>query len=189
MSAAPRPASPHAVLIWLIRGTGLLLFASSLFAIIMIGIGSFLSGFRGAGIHITTFELLAISLVMALFFGILAKVGYDMFRKMNKDVVSNFAFIFAYMAAKDIYHLLPHDPSQMLSDLIGSQKSHAITDTNGDPLNAALAFISFLVLWFFFKETLLRVLELNSPAPGKNSRYPTDPAIPEFPKRSPLVEL
>ena len=51
-----------------------------------------------------------------------------------------------------------------------------------------LSLIVFWILWHAIKVVLLRVLELNPPNPPQNLP-PIDPDIPEFPRKSPLIQL
>ncbi len=71
--------------------------------------------------------------VGVLFYGLIAKVGYDMFRKMNPTTVANFAFIFSLLTAHLLYHLLPTTVPNFIaahvgkgSPLFGQGSAHGI---------------------------------------------------------------
>ena len=51
-----------------------------------------------------------------LFYLFIAKVGYDMFRKLNATTISNFAFIFSILTARALYYLLPPSLPKLIGD-------------------------------------------------------------------------
>lgn len=189
------PASPssrsHAALVWLIRGTGALVAIPS----IVFALGSvivlpfFIIGtVRTGGGWMEVGLMSGLMLVGLLFYGVLAKVGYDMFRKVNGTTISNFAFIFSVLVARTLYYFLPVNYPRFVGDYVGNNPFFEQGDGPGITYRVTLGFIVFLLFYNLIKPYLLRTLGLSGSNPPQN-RPPTDPEVPQFPQKSPLVQL
>jgi hypothetical protein len=91
-----------------------------------------------------------------------------MARNLNTTTVTNFACIISIAIACDYHVLLPRFFPQYAEE-------------------KNLAFLVFYVFYKMTKSVLLRTLELNPPAPPKEP--PLEPNVPEFPQKSPLIQL
>jgi hypothetical protein len=160
-ATAFQPSQPHAALIWLIRGTGALIaLCSTIIAFLVVA-------YQFKRPDIDGF----ISILFVLLLGFISKRGYDMFRRVDAATVSTFAFISAIIVAIAFYHILPEKIPQIVTDHIGGFLfMHRSTV-------AVIAFFGFNKV---IKAFLLRILELNPPAPPQNAP-PSDPVEPFVP--------
>ncbi|MCE0497916.1 MAG: hypothetical protein LV481_08240 [Methylacidiphilales bacterium] len=167
-AAALQPSRPHVALIWLIRGTGAVIAIPSAMAIcfivvvfpilIIINHHPSTSGWMQIGIGF------AIMFLGLPFYGLIAKFGYDMFREVKATTIANFSFIFSFLTAYALYHLLPLSLPKILADYM--ENYLPLLGQGGGPgfsYRLALAIIGFFILYSVVKAYLLRVLELTPP--------------------------
>jgi hypothetical protein len=199
-ASAPQPAQPHAALIWLIRGTGAILAIPSamliIFAVVVMPIMIIINPHRPAFGWMEIGIGFSIMILGLLFYGFIAKIGFDMFRKVNATTIANFAFIFSFLTAHTLYHVLPLNLPNFLVDHVGKDAIFFGQGTGPEiSYRATLAFFAFLIFYNVLKAYLLRVLELNAPIPPQNppSSAPDDPFVPFDPydlsKNGPLRPL
>jgi hypothetical protein len=175
---ALQPAQPHTALIWLIRCTGFIIVAPLILVLVVAPIG-IMRAIYGPGLP--SWMLVFVTLLAVLIYGVIVKVGYAKFRKVQVISVANFAFIFAYLAAKDLYHLLPLNLPKFIADYVGDRSPFlSQDDSHGISYRTTLAFIAFLIFYNVIKHYLEQVLELNPPNPPQNLP-PSDPDVPEEP--------
>ena len=172
-ASAQQSAQPHAALIWLIRGTGALMVIPSailiLFTVVVMPILIIINPHRPT-IDWMQIGIGASLLIMGLlFYGFIAKVGYDMFRKVDAIAVSNFAFIFSILTARALYHLLPLSLPKTLSGYVCDDAPFLAKGQQlGISYRATLAFFAFFIFYYIVKAFLLRILELNASKPPQN---------------------
>jgi hypothetical protein len=108
-----------------------------------------------------------------------------MWRRVDKITVADFASVFALFAARVFHYSLPAHLPKAVNDHLGVTMRDPFSDRGARMLWTYLALYLFYKL---IKASLLRVLELDPPAVSQN-RPPIDPDIPEFPQKSPLVQM
>lgn len=113
-------------------------------------------------------------------------VGYRMFRTVNVVTVSNFAFVYAYLLAKTWHHFLPPNLPEAWARHLGKSPFLAQGNEPGIHYRGLLAIAAFFVFYILIKDCLLRVLNLGKPSSPSTE---LDASIPEFPRKSPLIEL
>lgn len=124
------------------------------------------------GVPLFVLGSLALLWLLGVIFGLVAKKGYDMWRRVDKITVADFASVFALFAARVFHYFLPaHLPSAVNEHLWPHFR---------DPFNdrGARMLWTWLALYLFYKlikAYLMRTLELNSPTP------PQTPQNPELP--------
>lgn len=197
--AAPQPSRSHAALIWLIRGTFIVtaIFLAIFLLFILVAV-PFSIIFRESanasnpmGYRLT---MVFVGLILILFYGFIVKRNYHNFRKdfwkVNADTVANFSIVFALLLAIDWHHFLPPNLPQAIVHRFGSNGFLASLLEPGPGIHyrGVLSIIAFFLFNKLIKAYLMRVLDLNSPQPPQNPP-PSDPDIPEFPKKSPLIQL
>ena len=184
-ASALQPSRPHPALIWLIRGTGAIIAIPSamliLFAVVVMPIMIIINPHRPAIGWMQIGIGFSIMILGLLFYGFIAKVGYDMFRKVNAATIANFSFIFSFLTAYTLYHVLPSNLPKFLADHVGKDAIFFGQGTGPEiSYRATLAFLAFLIFYHVIKAYLLRVLELNAPIPPQNppSSGPEEPFVP-----------
>ena len=100
-----------------------------------------------------------------LFYGLIAKVGYDMFRKVGPTTVANFSFIFSALMTYALYHLLPLNLPKVFTNFAGNDFPFLYQGDHGLGYRDAFALICFCSFYFAVKAYLLRALELSSSHP------------------------
>jgi hypothetical protein len=173
-------ARRHFALVWLIRGTGVLLALCSAITAFIIVAGQF----ERPDIHSWASRILC-SVGVACFvlvFGIISKIGCDMFRNLNTTTLANFSFTFAVLLATAWYHLLPPHLPKSIADYFASNSPFV------EDYRRFLSYIAFFLFYKLIKAYLMQNLGLNASNPPQN-RPPIDPETPEFPRKSPLVQL
>src|ERR1700692_3929987 len=88
----PQLTRSHAVLIWLIRGTGALIAGASAIATIYFMCGIIGDATRGRMGSLGWVGVPIVILIVAVVLGLFFKIGYEMFRILNAITVANFAF-------------------------------------------------------------------------------------------------
>jgi hypothetical protein len=192
-------SSQHPLLRGVIRATNLLLaiLISLFFLMIVIGGGlamiRVVNQFRVTKVHDEFVALVLLLVVLLMFAWLLlilfqfcvksAPAAFGQLFRIDPNAVSNFAFLFAASAAHDLYYLLPTKVPAFL-------RVSTLTETLLD--RTILSYLVFWILWRAIKTLLLRILELNmaeAPPNSPSSRDSIDPDAPEFPRKSPLVQL
>lgn len=106
---------------------------------------------------------------------------FEKILQVNTNSVSTFSFVFAAVSAHDFYQLMPAkspEPGPGVSPFLV-----IFFDRN-------MWFLVFWGVWRLVYVVACRVLELNPPRPPASSAdLPCDPDTPEFPKKSPLVQM
>ena len=109
-------------------------------------------------------------IILGLFiYGLIAKFGYEMFREVKAPTIANFSFIFSFLTAYALYHLLPLSLPKILADYMENHLS--LLGQGGGPgfsYRLALAIIGFFIFNSVVKAYLLRVLELTPPNPSQS---------------------
>lgn len=195
----------HAALIWLIRGTYVItaIFAAILLLAIMVAlpmgaVGETITDASNSWAFRITMAFAVLTTIL-LFGLIMKKVFYEGFRKdfrkVNTDSVANFSSIFALLLAIDWYLVLPPHLPKAIVDYFGSNPFFYPFDEQRSPggptYRGMLSFVAFYIFFRLIKAYLMHILDLDSPEPPQNlpTPPPTDPDIPEFPQKSPLVQL
>jgi hypothetical protein len=117
--------------------------------------------------------------------GTLTLVGYCMWRRVDKTAVANFAFIFAVLVARGFYYSLPpHLGASINAHLwifFQDPSVHA-----GSSYRGIWSFCAFILFYILIKACLMQALDLDP-----NSRTPdsSDDSTPEYPQKSPLIQL
>lgn len=187
--SAPQTAQSHAALIWLIRGTGAFIAGASAIAAVYFVCGIIIGAIRGQVGSLGPIPIL----IVLIFFGIISKSGYYIFRNVNTTTVANFSFIFALLWAIDWHHFLPPRLPKGMADYC-RHNPFLIPFANEGPgptYRYWLCLLAFYIFYKLIKAYLMRVLDLNGPRPPQNPPpfTPSDPDAPEFPQKSPLVRL
>jgi hypothetical protein len=177
-ASAPQPAQSHAALIWLVRGTGVLIAIPSAYILIetIWALPRMVHGLMSETLVEKISKFCMMLLILLFEVGFL-RIGYGMFRKVDAGAVTIFAFIFSFLTAVAFHHFLLRAP------FLGH---HSVWWPWS--YRATLSLIAFLALQRVTKAYLLRVLEPNLSNPPQNPP-PIDPETPEFPGKSPLVQL
>jgi hypothetical protein len=128
---------------------------------------------------------LALLWLLGTIIRLLIKRGYDMWRRVDKTVVAVFAAIFALFAARVFHYLLPAHLPKAINDHLWPHFRDPFNDRGARMLWTWLALYLFYKL---IKACLLQILELNSPNLPQNPP-PINPDAPEFPRKSPLVQM
>ena len=193
MSAAPSlNVPPHAALRWLIRWTGALL------AVASTGMAIFLLCaivIRQVSEGLFRWEILLAILMAVLFcgfFAFAAKRGYDMFRKLNTVIVADFSFVFALVVAVGWSNSLPLLLPKAIAEYCAGNAFFYpfLKQGPGPTYRYYLGLVAFIVFYKLIKAWVLQTLELNASTPSKGRpQLPNDPSSPEFPQKSPLVQL
>jgi hypothetical protein len=184
-AVATEPTQKHPALIWLIRGTGALIAIPSVLMLVVGLVMGVISLFHRTGIQ---GWLMALFLLLPVItFGTTCLVGYCMWRRIDKTTVANFAFIFAVLVARTFYYSLPpHLPKVINEHLWIFFRDQG--DRPGFTYRGFWAFLVFILFYNLIKACLMQTLELNASSSSQNLP-PIDPDIPEFPQKSPLVQL
>jgi hypothetical protein len=187
-AVALQPSRPHAALIWLIRGTYVVI--AIFFAVFLLGILVALpvvALFRQItdisnplGYRIT---MVGFGLILILFYGFIVKRNYHNFRhdfgKVNADTAANFSFVFALLLVIDWYHLLPpHLPKAINEHLWDFFRDQG--DNPGVSYRYLWSFLAFFLFNKLIRDYVMQVLNLNSPNPPQNS-IPSVPSVPPDP--------
>jgi hypothetical protein len=198
---ASQPAPKHAALVWLVRGTS---FVANVFGVIvllfiwvvpvMLFFKAVTDASNSEGYRITMFFF---GLVLALFYGFIVKRIYDSFRKcrweLNAKTVANFSSLFALFLAIDWYHILPAHLPKLIADYCRSHPPLVpfAEEGPGFTYRAVLSFIAFFVFYKLIKAELMRILDSDIPNSPQNlpNPPPPDADTPEYPQKSPLVQL
>ena len=91
--------------------------------------------------------------------------------------------VFAALAAHDVYQLMPAKHQV---------PGHGVSLFKVFILDRSMVWpIVFFGLWRLVYVVLLRVMEMNPPKYPQNVAYPPppDPEAPEFPQKSPLIQM
>lgn len=175
-------ARKHYALIYLIRTGEAFLVVPVLFVILAIGFLLTLNPLRDTANHSAAFSIVMLSAILfvsvvgiARFWHRMSNSNRDVlwrFKDVNTNSISNFSAIFAAFASHDYYRLMLPATSASRNGL-------------GD--RDLMWIFVFMALWTGMKFILNRLLEINSSSSSQNP--PVDPDIPEFPQKSPLVQL
>jgi len=160
--AQPQPAPRnHAVLRGIIRGTGALVFLCSGMALVSFVVYLITGLVDGSGTY--GWLKLLIEFMMAVFFGLFTKVGFEMFREVNAISVSNFAFIFSVLQTAVFYQFMPQSLPKALADAVGNSSFFASVSQPPFNFRSACAFVAFFIFWHVIKICLMRILGLHVP--------------------------
>ncbi len=187
MATTP-PRTRHFALLFILRGMGFLLALSSAFLTVI---------FLAVAITTTIFHHLSwegvvlgifLSLLMALFCGLIAVVGFNAWRKIDDTAVENLSFIFALLTARDFYYV-----GTAIWNLVASTPLAALHESVHVDYMWALAFLSFFIFRRIYIAALRKALNMgpsdDKGSPPAETPGGDDPTIPEFPARSPLISL
>jgi hypothetical protein len=123
---------------------------------------------------------------MTVIFGLLVKIGFHMFRRVDAVAVQNFSFIFAVFTARALYEIAPRGWLRKLAEHFAAGSPFLAPRHGGSGLLALAAFLSFFFFRRLYASALMNILGLNPPKPTADG---DDSSIPEFPAKSPLIEL
>jgi hypothetical protein len=184
-AAAPQQSPSHPALRWLIRGTGAIIAIPSAFFVAFALVMGVVFAFHHP--ENQSWFGIAIMLISVLFYGVIAKVGWDMWRKINPVSVANFTFIFSFLTASTLYHLLPLNLPKILANHVGDHAPFLAQGSEpGFSYRATFAFIAFVIFYRITKAYLLRVLELNPPASPQDSTPSVPPDPYDLSKNAPI---
>jgi hypothetical protein len=185
-------ARKHIALVWLIRAGEALFVGPLLLLALMIGFGFVVSinPFQRQPVYGAVYSVVMLIIVLVVSTFLIGSARHRFlkfdsrdlilkFQRVTSNSVSNFSFVFAALSAHDVYQLMLAKLPKSIPGI--SQALLPFLDRN------LLWIFIFWGLWRLTYAVLLRVLELNHPAPRKEP--PIDPDIPEFPQKSPLVQL
>jgi hypothetical protein len=147
-ASAPQPTQPHAALIWLIRGTGVLIAGLSSYALVatICAMPKYVDHFMAQGAIWTVSGFCSGLLILLLEVGFV-RFGYHMFRKVDVGGVAIFSLIFALLLAIVLHHFLPVNAP------------HALIH------RSTLSFITFFLFYTLSNWYLIRILDLNQAQP------------------------
>jgi hypothetical protein len=181
----------HFALKFILRGTGVLLALGSALFVTGIAVAVLTNAFPQAGSqYLMILSRIGVLALIGTIFALFAKVGFDMLRKVDTTAVENFAFIFAALSARVLYsagswgckYWARHvNESGTLPISLPSLRTPEIL--------WCLAFLSFFIFRRVYFSALMGVLELNPKYPTAPPSIGDDSSIPEFPEKSPLIEL
>jgi hypothetical protein len=187
---SPDVAGKHLVLIYLIRGTGACITAVTALFALYLSIRCVIDAFRGEmGTAGWPGILFAVTVIVSVM-GLISYVGYGMWLRVDESVLANFAFVFAFLLAVVWYHLLPTNLPRVIIDYFGNNPFFVpFRGSNPNPsYRAALSYLAFFLFYKLIRAYLFQVFDFK-PQARANSLPTDDPSIPEFPQKSPLVEL
>jgi hypothetical protein len=137
------------------------------------------------GVPLFVLGSLALMWLLGVIFWLSAKSGYDMWRKVDKIAAANFASVFALFAARVFHYFLPGHLPPAVNEHLSVHFRDPFNDRGTRMLWTWLALYLFYKL---IKACLLQILELNPPNLPQNPPS-IDPDAPEFPRKSPLVQM
>ncbi len=176
---------------FILRGTGVLLAVGSAFFVISLAVALFASAFPPTGSRplMILARIGGLALVGSIF-ALFAKAGFDMFRNVDATAVENFAFIFAALSARVFYstsHWALNEWPLHFSE--GHSLRFSLPASHPSEILYLIAFLSFFLFRRVYISALMSILELNPKNPPDSSSFGNDSSIPEFPEKSPLIEL
>ncbi len=172
----------------LIRGAGAMMAGAS--AVIMLYLLGVMArgAFHGEDGKLGWIGWLLSSLVVIILFGLFIQRGYRMYQTITPSLVADFASIVALIFAVAWYHILPPHLPAVVVDYFSRDAALAslVEPGPGPSYRGLLAILAFHIFFKLIKAYLLQVLGFN---PSGQNQPPDEPNIPEFPRKSPLVEL
>ena len=201
---SPDSAQKHIAIIWLIRAGEALIIGPLTLLALAIGVGFVISinPFKPQALPLEIpdqpvaseiYSVIMCIIVLGVGFfigrkliGRLAKFDrhsfYEKHLRVNSNSVSMFSLVFAAVSAHDLYQLMPAKPPEPGPGV--SAFRVFILDRN------IMWILVFWGLWRLVYVIVCRVLDLKPPAPPASSKEPPiDPETPEFPRKSPLVQM
>ena len=167
----------------LIHGTGALLAVASVVMALCSIVEMIIGTIHGGTGTLGSFGALFAILIVGLFFGVIFITGRRMYKDINKNTISDFAFLFAVFIAVIFYHSLPVHFPEVIANYFGYNSTATQNDLT---YRNVWAFVTWYLFWRLIKSYLMQVFELGAVSAPNPS---VDSDIPQFPKRSPLVEL
>jgi hypothetical protein len=193
MTATPKADRLRLSLTRLIHGTGALLAAVSVLAALYC-VGGMLGGVihEGERGSLGWFGIVLAIIIVGLFFGVIFITGRRMYLTLDKNALSDFAFLSAVLISALFYHSMPAHLPKVIADYYANNAfMYPFLDQPGHPQSGptyrgTLAFITGYLFWRLIKAYLTQVFDLDPVSPKQSA---DDPDIPEYPNRSSLIEL
>jgi hypothetical protein len=170
---SPDAARNHRALIYLIRGTGVLVASAAALAAIYFSLHCFLDALRGEmGTLGWPGVFIAIGIIAGVL-GVISHAGYGMWLWVDTTSVANFAFVFAMLLAVGWYHLLPANLPKAVIDYFGDNPFFApFRESNPNPsYKAALSYLAFFVFYKLIKAFVVQKLRMNAVVPPKEPPF------------------
>ena len=135
------------------------------------------SNFGWFGVPLFALGSLAALWLLGVVFGLFIKKGYDMWRRVDKITVADFASVFALFAARVFHYFLPAHLPKAVNDHLWVGFRDPFSDKGSRMLWTWLA---LYLCYKLIKASLLKILDLNPPV-SPQSPIPSVPSVPPDP--------
>lgn len=141
----------------------------------------FSASFGWFGTPLLVLGSLALLWLLGFMFWIFAKKGYDMWRRLDRITVADFASVFALFAARVFHYVLPAHLPNAFNEHLGPHFRDPFSDKGA---RALWMWLALYIVYKFIKAYLFRILELNptdtaqNPPPSGPDEAPDEPFVP-----------